>query len=65
MLQDANRTLHDDKIGGHHIIVIHTEQLDDMPPEPVIIETSEAFQLALLLPRVLLSVRHPLDHHDS
>eukprot|EP00974_Lingulodinium_polyedra_P057387 5522043-Lingulodinium_polyedra.AAC.1 len=36
-----------------------------MTPKPVIIETPETFQLALLLPRVLLSARHPLDHHDS
>jgi hypothetical protein len=51
--QRGNPTLHDDEI-GHSMrayLVEHAEQLDDMIPKPVIIETPETFQLLLLLPR--------------
>ena len=66
VLQIANPTLHDDDVGHYSYVhlVEHIQQLDDMTPKPVIIETPEAFQLVLLLPGVPGFVPHLLDDHQ-
>ena len=65
--QRGDPILHDDDIGRpmRAYRVEDAEQLDDMIPKPVIIETPETFQLVLLLPRRSCCVRHLLDYHDS
>ena len=65
VLQIANPTLHDDDVGHYSAfhLVENIQQLDDMTPKPVIIETPDAVQLVLLLPGVLCFVPHLLDYH--
>ena len=67
MMQVAHTTFHDDEICHETLLHLMKEaaHLDDVPPQPVSIQTLQALQLMLLLPRMLGLVSDLLDHSNA